>query len=174
MQSSRCPAIPKKGSFGFSQSSRNRDLDICNPDDCNWIVELRLFRENSGKLIQLHKNCTLCASRPKHWPWSFHNHSNSNRLCADCKVIDRIARWSTGLHQNWSDCNIHEHIQVNATSDSCRTTAAMNNSDIDQSLIYCETDQEGGNNILMTCFIRNQQSHCNLSAIHEIKTGLLW
>ena len=50
LQSSRCPAIPEKSSFRLSQSSRNRDLDICNLDDCDWILNFERSRCNSDGL----------------------------------------------------------------------------------------------------------------------------
>ena len=50
LQSSRCPAIPEKSSFRLSQSSRNRDLDICNLDDCDWILNFERSCCNSDGL----------------------------------------------------------------------------------------------------------------------------
>ena len=50
LQSSRCPAIPEKSSFRSSQSSRNRDLNICNPDDCDWILNFERSCCNSDGL----------------------------------------------------------------------------------------------------------------------------
>ena len=170
MQSSRCPAIPKKGLFrifAILPQSRPRYLQSRRLRlDCG-IETIQGNCFNSTKIAP----CVLQDQSTDHDPSTiiaimFWLQSDWQ----DCKVIHWVASELVGLQH----CNIHEHIKANATSDSCRTTAGMSNSGIDQSLIYCETDRESGNNILMTCFVRNQQSHCNPSAIREIKTGLLW
>ena len=52
--SSRCPAVPKTSSSGWSQSIPS----YCNPDDCGWITDFMQSRGNSDGLLRLHQNCS--------------------------------------------------------------------------------------------------------------------
>ena len=63
LQSSRCPPIPERSSFGWSQSPRNQDLQICNPHDCDWILSF-------GKPDAIQADCTPIG--PKSCPLRFH------------------------------------------------------------------------------------------------------
>ena len=127
-----------------SQSPKKALWDFCNPPAIETsIFAIRtiatgLWNLGNSETIQTNcYNCTkiaLCVHQEQstdHYPSTIitiqFNYVLIAEVIHDCKVIDRIARWSTGLHQNWSNYNTHEpyHVKANATSDSCRTTVIL-------------------------------------------------